>query len=134
MTAGVTVGVTQGIIIFAHGPRIEPANEAVRLAAADLARVGDYRIVEAAFLELGRPNLEEAADMLAARGVERIVIIPYFLTPGMHLERDLPALVDRIRKEHKNIEIRVTESLDGHPGLVQILSDRARAIESPPLK
>jgi sirohydrochlorin ferrochelatase len=126
--------VTIGIIVFAHGSRIEPANQAVRSAAADLARLGDYPIVEAAFLELGHPSLEEAADLLVARGVERIVIIPYFLTPGMHLERDLPALVDRISKKNKSIQIQVTASLDGHPGLVQILADRARTVEPPTLK
>jgi sirohydrochlorin ferrochelatase len=126
--------VTTGIIVFAHGSRIEPANQAVRSAAADLARLGDCPIVEAAFLELGRPSLEEAADLLVARGVERIVIIPYFLTPGMHLERDLPALVERISNRNKNIQIHVTASLDGHPGLVQILADRACTVEPPTLK
>jgi sirohydrochlorin ferrochelatase len=126
--------VTTGIIVFAHGSRIEPANQAVRSAAADLARAGDYPMVEAAFLELGRPTLEEAADLLVARGVERIVIIPYFLTPGLHLERDLPALIERISNKNKNIQILVTASLDGHPGVVQILTDRARTVEPPALK
>lgn len=125
---------TTGIIVFGHGSRIEAANQAVRSAAADLASSGYNSFVEAAFLELGQPGLEEAADLLDARGVERIIIIPYFLTPGMHLHRDLPVLVDRICKKHKNIQIHVTESLDGHPGLVQILRDRAGSIESPPLK
>jgi sirohydrochlorin ferrochelatase len=126
--------VTTGIIVFAHGSRIEPANQTVRSAAADLARAGDYPNVEAAFLELGRPSLEEAADLLVARGVERIVIIPYFLTPGMHLERDLPTLAEHISNKHSNIQIQVTASLDGHPGLVQILADRARTVEPPTLK
>jgi sirohydrochlorin ferrochelatase len=126
--------VTTGIIVFAHGSRIEAANQAVRLAAADLARAGDCPMVEAAFLELGRPSLEEAADLLVARDVDRLVVIPYFLTPGTHLERDLPALVARISNKYNNIQILVTASLDGHPGLVQILADRARAIETPSLK
>ncbi len=125
---------TTGIIVFAHGSRIEPANEAVRNAAADLARAGEHSNVEAAFLELGRPDIEEAADLLVARGVQRLIIVPYFLTPGMHLERDLPVLVDRISKKHRNIEVLVTESLDGHPGLVQILADRVRTVEPPTLK
>jgi sirohydrochlorin ferrochelatase len=126
--------VTTGIIVFAHGSRIEAANQAVRSAAADLARAGDCPMVEAAFLELGRPSLEEAADLLVARDVDRLVVIPYFLTPGTHLERDLPALVARISNKYNNIQILVTASLDGHPGLVQILADRARAIEPPSLK
>jgi sirohydrochlorin ferrochelatase len=118
--------VTTGIIVFAHGSRIEPANQAVRSVAADLARAGDYSIVRAAFLELGHPSLEEAADLLVAQGVDRIAVIPYFLTPGTHLERDLPALMDRISNKYKDIQIVSTASLDGHPGLVQILTDRAR--------
>jgi sirohydrochlorin ferrochelatase len=126
--------VTTGIIVFAHGSRIEAANQAVRSAASALARTGDCPIVEAAFLEIGRPSLEEAADLLAQRGVERIVIIPYFLTPGLHLERDLPPLVARISEKNKSIQVLVTESLDGHSGLVEILADRARSIEPPTLK
>ena len=116
-----------GIIVFAHGSRIEPANQAVRAVAADFARDGGYQHVETAFLELGRPSLEEAAVSLAARGVERIVIIPYFLTLGLHLERDLPRLVKDISKELSGLEISVTPPLDGHPGLVEILKSRASA-------
>jgi sirohydrochlorin ferrochelatase len=119
--------VTTGIIVFAHGSRIEPANQAVRAAAAELARAGGYPLVEAAFLELGRPSLEEAADLLVAHGARQIVVIPYFLTPGTHLERDLPVLVQNISNKNSDIQILVTPSLDGHPGLVGILADRARS-------
>jgi sirohydrochlorin ferrochelatase len=115
-----------GIIVFAHGSRVEAANEAVRSAAEALARLGEHPLVEAAFLELAHPTLEEAADDLVARGVERIIVIPYFLTPGLHLERDLPSLAARISNKYSDIDITVTASLDGHAGLVEILSDRAR--------
>jgi sirohydrochlorin ferrochelatase len=123
----VSAGVTTGFIVFAHGSRIEPANQAVRSVAADFARAGGYQYVETAFLELGQPSLHEAAVRLAAQGVERIVIIPYFLTLGLHLERDLPRLVNDISKELSGLEISVTPPLDGHPGLVEILKSRASA-------
>jgi sirohydrochlorin ferrochelatase len=119
--------VTTGIIVFAHGSRIEAANQAVRSAAADLARSGGFPAVEAAFLELGRPSLPEAADLLVERGVGRLVILPYFLTPGMHLERDLPVLVREISNKYNSLQVIVTPSLDGHPGLVAVLADRLRA-------
>src|ERR1700677_3190367 len=76
-----------GIIVFAHGSRIEPANQAVRAVAADLARAGNFAHVEAAFLELDQPPLAGAVTILLSKGVARIVVIPYFLTLGMHLER-----------------------------------------------
>jgi sirohydrochlorin ferrochelatase len=116
--------VSNGIIVFAHGSRIESANDGVRAIAAALARVGCFPHVESAFLELGEPDLARAVDILAARGVDRIVIIPYFLTLGLHLERDLPLLVSNLMGSHPGIAIRVTPPLEGHPGLVQILLDR----------
>src|ERR1041384_7183743 len=71
-----------GIIVFAHGSRIEAANEAVRAVAAELARTAGYSNVEAAFLELGKPDLADAVANLAAVGVRRIIVAPYFLTLG----------------------------------------------------
>lgn len=113
-----------GIIVFAHGSRIESANDSVRTLAAALARAGSIAYVEPAFLELGRPDLTGAVDILATRGVEQIVIIPYFLTLGVHLERDLPQLVSGLVDSHPGIAIRVTPPLEGHPALLQILLDR----------
>ena len=117
-----------GIIVFAHGSRIESANQAVRSVAAALARAGSFEHVEAAFLELGQPDLEGAVVELAGRGVRRMVIIPSFLTLGTHLERDLPAIVERISHRHRGLELVATPPLDGHPALLQILLDRANGL------
>jgi sirohydrochlorin ferrochelatase len=119
--------VTPGIIVFAHGSRIESANEAVRSVAAELARQGGYPYVEPAFLELGHPDLEGAVLQLAAKGATAILVIPYFLTLGMHLERDLPRIAQEISNKYKDLQITVAPPLDGHPGLVQVLLDRARS-------
>jgi sirohydrochlorin ferrochelatase len=113
------------IIVFAHGSRIEAANVAVRDAARQLAQAGGYPIVEAAFLELGQPDLPGAVRALAAQGCRRFVVVPYFLTPGLHLDRDLPRLIRDISNENNGLEISVTAPLDGHPGLVAALWDRS---------
>jgi sirohydrochlorin ferrochelatase len=113
-----------GFVVFAHGSRIESANQAVRDLAERMADAGRHR-VEPAFLELGQPDLAGAAQRLVARGVTRIVVIPYFLTLGTHLQRDLPRLVENVSGQIGNIEMLVTAPLDGHPGLLQALLDRA---------
>lgn len=123
-----------GLIVFAHGSRVEEANQAVRDIAARLAGTGDH-LVEAAFLELGRPDLAEAAASLADRGASRIVVIPYFLTLGTHLQRDLPRLVKQAAaKLGGRIEIETTAPLDGHPALLDALLDRARQALATPGK
>ncbi|MGA7238695.1 MAG: CbiX/SirB N-terminal domain-containing protein [Bryobacteraceae bacterium] len=114
------------IILFAHGSRIESANDAVRKVAAELARAGGFPVVEASFLELGKPDLASAVAAVTATGARSVTVIPYFLTLGTHLERDLPRLIEGIALANPGLDIRVTPPLDGHPALVQVLLDRAR--------
>lgn len=117
---------TTGIIVFAHGSRVEPANEAVRAVARGLSAAGQFEAVETAFLELGEPSLEGAVEALVNRGVHDILVVPYFLTLGIHLERDLPNIINRIARAFGSVRIRATAPLDGHPALVEVLLDRAR--------
>lgn len=117
-----------GVAVFGHGSSVESANEAVRIAAAELARKANLPLVEAAFLELGDPDLPGAVERLIGRGANRIVVIPYFLTLGIHLQRDLPRIIEGIRSIHTGITIVVSEPLDGHPALIAALADRARKL------
>jgi sirohydrochlorin cobaltochelatase len=116
------------IVIFAHGSRIESANEGVRQVAAELAQLGSFRNVEPAFLELGQPDLAGAVARLAAAGVRQVIVIPYFLTLGLHLERDLPQLIAAVAAAHPDLDIRVTPPMEGHPALLQVLLDRAKQV------
>ena len=115
-----------GIIFFAHGSSVESANEAVRKIAVEAALQAGVDRYEVAFLELAHPTLEEATATLITAGIDRITVVPYFLTLGIHLQRDLPAIVSRIAAASPNIQINVTAPLDGHPGLAAVLADRAR--------
>lgn len=114
------------LILFAHGSRVESANDGVRAVAHDLAQMGSFRYVEAAFLELGQPGLADAVAALAHKGVDRVVVIPYFLTLGLHMERDLPKLIAGIQQAHPGLDLRVTPPLEGHRGLVSVLLERAK--------
>ena len=112
------------IIVFGHGSSVESANEAVKAVAADAARSGGWEQYETAFLE-AEPRLNDAVSKLAGAGATDILVLPYFLTLGIHLQRDLPKLVDSLAREHR-VSIRVAPPLDGHSELHRILVDRAR--------
>jgi sirohydrochlorin ferrochelatase len=120
--------VTSGIVVFAHGSRVESANQSVRLVASELARAGNFPHVEAAFLELGEPDLAGAVAKLVEQGVERILVLPYFLTLGLHMERDLPRLTQAISNRYRGLEILVGPPLEGHRALIDILLDRSLSI------
>jgi sirohydrochlorin ferrochelatase len=115
-----------GIAIFAHGSSVASANDSVRAVAGIVARQGGFELVEPAFLEQGKPDLAEAVARLAARGASCILVVPYFLTLGLHLQRDLPRIVADIARILPGVDIRVTPPLDGHPAMALALIERAR--------
>jgi sirohydrochlorin ferrochelatase len=114
-----------GIILFGHGSTVESANDAVRTVTAEFARRGGYELTGTAFLDCAPPTLGEEIARLVGAGASRIIVVPYFLTLGIHLQRDLPNIIEKIR-ERERVPIEVTEPLDGHPALVEIVLERAR--------
>jgi sirohydrochlorin ferrochelatase len=117
---------TASFVLFAHGSRIESANDSVRSLASQMAAACGHA-VEPAFLELGKPDLPAAVAHLKAMGAVRVIVIPYFLTLGTHLQRDLPRLASEAAREHPNLEIEVLPPLDGHPALLRALLETATA-------
>ena len=59
-------------------------------------RGATYPIVEACFLELAEPDIAAGGARCVARGASRVLMIPYFLSAGVHLLRDLTAARDEL--------------------------------------
>ncbi len=112
------------ILLFAHGSRVEEANQSVREVAREVERQGPYTYVRPAFLELGAPNLAKAVHEAAEAGLRRVIIIPYFLMLGLHLRRDLPSLVEAEKQKFPDLEIIVGQPLEGHPLMTSIIFER----------
>ncbi len=111
--------------MFAHGSSVAEANEAVRRAASEAAVRCGISLWEAAFLELAQPDLAAAVESLSEKGAARIIVTPYFLTMGIHLQRDLPHLLEEILRSHPGLQLACAPPLDGHPALIDILTERA---------
>jgi sirohydrochlorin ferrochelatase len=114
------------VVVFAHGSSVEAANEGVRTMAAEMASRGGFRLVETAFLELGKPDLPAAVSALYTQGARKIIVVPFFLTLGIHLRRDLPSIVQELRSIYNDLDIEITSPLEGHPALVDVMVGRAR--------
>ena len=112
------------IILFAHGAR-EPEWARPLEAVRERLRASGMR-AELAFLEIMSPSLEEAAARLASEGVNSVVVVPLFLAQGKHLKRELPAIVERIRKRHAKTEFRVMPALGEAPEIVAAIAEWVR--------
>lgn len=114
-----------GVIVFAHGSTVEQANDGVRVMTAELARRGHFDLVDTAFLDCATPTLTQSVASMVEAGAIRIIVVPFFLTLGIHLRRDLPGIVEQLRLQHAGVSIEVTNPLEGHPALVEAMLGRA---------
>jgi len=114
---------TRALVLFAHGARAPgwaaPFERLRDLAAARLPGTA----VSLAFLELMTPALPDEVSTLAARGITAITIVPVFLGQGGHLQRDLPALVERLRAAHPGLSITVAGPVGEDAGVLAAMAD-----------
>jgi sirohydrochlorin ferrochelatase len=118
------------ILVIAHGSRQQAANLDLFELVKRLADRGVYPIVEGCFLELAEPNLFAGGAKCVARGATRVLLIPYFLSAGVHLERDLTAARDDLSRRHPNVEFRLGAALGPHPLLDQLVATRIRELDA----
>ncbi len=118
-----------GLLLIAHGSRHEDANADLHVAALELRRRGEYRVVEAAFLELAEPGIEAAAARCVAGGVTDVTLLPYFLSAGVHVRRDLTAARAQLSRRYPHVRFHLAEPLGRHPLLIEVALERARAVE-----
>jgi sirohydrochlorin ferrochelatase len=113
------------LLLIAHGSR-QPAANADLFDLAENLQTRGWELVEAAFLELAEPDIDEGARRCVARGAQRVVLMPYFLAAGTHVRRDLAAARDRLAARFDGIDFRLAEPLGPHPLLSDLVDRRAR--------
>jgi len=114
------------IILFAHGSAVGAANEAVDRVAQKLSRLAGCP-AHTAFLEKAQPDLAAAIAQAAGAGAIRVIIIPYFLTMGTHISKDLPELARQQQARFPGLQVLIAPPMEGHPLLLDLLMDRMRS-------
>jgi sirohydrochlorin ferrochelatase len=118
------------LLLIAHGSRSADANADLLYLAEQLR--GDNPIVVASYLELAPPTIDDGARECVARGASRVVMLPYFLSAGVHVRRDLTEARDRLVAEFPRVEFRLAEPLGRHPLLLEVVRARVGdAVQSP---
>lgn len=113
------------VVLAGHGSRSAEANASLKSLAAALGeRLGV--IVNAAFLEMAEPSIPTTIHGSVLSGARQIVIVPYFLHPGMHVRRDLVEIADAARAAHPGVTITMADFLGAHPGIADILAELTR--------
>jgi sirohydrochlorin cobaltochelatase len=112
----------RALILFAHGARepswAAPFERVQQLAQAQLPDV----VVSLAFLELMTPRLPELVPTLIGMGCDDMTVVPVFLGQGGHVLRDLPLIIDQLRKDHPQLTIRVADAAGENPEVLNAIT------------
>jgi sirohydrochlorin ferrochelatase len=120
--------VKAAILLIAHGSRLPAANDDLRHTADELMTRG-HPIVVASFLELAEPGMIEGGRMCVRAGAQRVVMVPYFLSAGVHVTRDLTEARDALAREFPHVSFTLAEPLGRHPALIGIVEERVASAE-----
>lgn len=117
----------RALLLVAHGSRDDASNRIVVDLAADLAeRLRDrYACVKPVFLEFAEPGPTRGIADCVAAGVDHVVVLPYFLAPGRHVTRDVPALLRAAREAHPEVEFTLLPYAGSAPKLVDAIASLA---------
>ena len=110
---------TAEVIVVAHGSRATPANQAHLDLCAELAQRSDSA-VHPAFLELAEPSLAETLDTVA-RVTNSVVVLPHFLLPGNHTQRDIPELIAAAREANPDVEFVQLAHVGASPAMIGLV-------------
>ena len=131
-----------GVLLVGHGSRL-PYGKDVVSQIADMYREKEGKLVEVGFMNMSKPSIPEAINILAQKGAEKIIITPVFLAHGVHTTEDIPRILglkdaneskahghshDHDHEEEVEIdfkgEIIYTEPLGADRRIAEIINDR----------
>ncbi|OGU18397.1 MAG: sirohydrochlorin cobaltochelatase [Geobacteraceae bacterium GWC2_53_11] len=112
------------ILLMAHGSRIAEANDAARQVAEMVQELTGFEIIEVSFRELHEPNIQSGIDACVARGADRILLMPYFLFMGAHVQHDLPEEITEAKKRYPDLIMEMGGHLGAHRKLAEIEAER----------
>ena len=120
----------KALLLVAHGSRREASNDEVRALTDSLGGIqSDYDHVDCAFLELAAPSIPDGIRRAIDAGADELVVLPYFLSAGRHVSKDIPGEVDSVRAEFPNVRISLAPYLGASPQIANILMTQAAYVQ-----
>jgi sirohydrochlorin ferrochelatase len=117
---------TLAIVLLFHGSRAQDAALSERALCEAVRAQGVAENVQPAHLA-GPLDLQQAVQRCHAGGAREVVVVPMFVTAGLHAVADTPRLVEAARARFPDMEIRATQQLGQHPALAALVAELVRA-------
>jgi sirohydrochlorin ferrochelatase len=116
------------ILLLAHGSRLTKANEELNRLVDRLKAKTEYSLISPVFMQAGEPLLLQGIRDYILAGIKKIIILPYFLSAGVHISEDIPRELEQIKKEFPAVDIQMTAHLGSSPLLAEIICQDIREL------
>ena len=119
------------LLLVAHGSRREESNIEIESLSKKISKFKskEFDKVMPAFLEFASPSIQEAIKECAEVGATKVTILPYFLSAGVHITRDIPNEITEASKGNPGLEIKVANYFGSRDEIAQILLKTALDIK-----
>lgn len=117
------------VVIVDHGSKRAESNLMLNQFVQLYKQITKRPIVEVAHMEIAQPSIAQAIKQCRDQGAVNIVIAPYFLSKGRHIQDDIPALVQEARQLYPDVTLTIAEPIGIDPLMVQLIENRVLASE-----
>jgi sirohydrochlorin ferrochelatase len=80
-------------------------------------------------MEIAEPTIEQAISACAENGASKVVIAPYFLSRGRHIQEDIPALVRAAQAKYSQLVCVMAEPIGVDALMAQLIEQRVKAAQ-----
>jgi len=118
------------VLLIGHGTRIAAGVEEFLSLLGQLQQALPDRLCTAGFLELARPTLGEALQMLVAQGAAEIIALPVMLLAAGHVKTDIPAELEAFRAHYPAVRVNYGKALGLNAKLLHAAQERVTSCEA----
>src|SRR3954447_12400042 len=114
------------LVALAHGSRDRRSAATIKALVSEVRAMRPDLKIEAAFLELSKPDFHTVVDRLVKAGHEEVVVVPLLLTEAYHAKVDVPSAVAEAAARHPQVRIHATGILGLEASFLEVLDERLR--------
>ena len=91
--------VKETLLLVGHGSKLPYSKQLITDVAAKVKALNKFENVEIGLMEFNEPSIPDALKKIIADGTKRIIVVPVFLAPGTHTEKDIPRILGLLKEE-----------------------------------
>ena len=115
------------LLLVAHGSKREESNLEVKALSKKMIKFNNNHFDEImpAFLEFASPSILDAIKKCSELGATQVTVLPYFLSAGVHINRDIPGEVKIASENFPDLQITISNYFGARNEIAELLMKTA---------